>query len=222
MGDAPLVVAVDGPAASGKSTLARRLAERLGLRYLDTGLLYRAIGKRLLDRGADLGDAELAADEATRLEPGDLDPVALSGDSVGQAASRVATSRTVREALLPVQRRFANTPPGAVLAGRDVGTVICPAAPVKIFVTASAATRARRRFEELRRRGETPIEAQVLEDMLERDRRDQGREIAPLRIADDAWILDTTELDVDSSLAAALAHIEQRIAATRAGGPKAP
>jgi CMP/dCMP kinase len=207
----PLVIAVDGPAASGKSTIAKRIAEQLGLAFLDTGLLYRAVGRRLLERQLDPAAAGDARAQALALEPSDLDETALKGDRIGQAASKVAAHPEVRQALLPFQRRFAAAGRGAVLAGRDVGTVVCPHAQIKLFVTASPAARARRRFEELRRRGDRPIEAQVLEDMLERDCRDQERAVAPLRVADDAWVLDTTELDVAKALTAALAYIERRL-----------
>lgn len=213
MSPRPLTVAVDGPAASGKSTLARRLARHLGLAFLDTGLLYRAVGKRLLERGLDPADAAAAVEQALALEVGDVDASALRDESVGNAASKVAAVPAVREALLPFQRRFAARPPGAVLAGRDVGTVVCPGAPIKIFVTASVAERARRRFEELRQRADPPIYARVLAEIEERDRRDSERAVAPLRVAEDAWVLDTTEMDADAAFRAALAHVERVVAA---------
>jgi cytidylate kinase len=203
------VIAVDGPAASGKSTLARRLAARLGLPFLDTGLLYRAVGRRLLARGGDPGDVAAATAAAKALTVQDVEHPGLRDEAVGQAASRVAAFAAVREALLPFQRRFAETPGGAVLAGRDVGTVVCPAAPIKIFITASVEERARRRYEELRQRGQAPIYSAVLEELRERDRRDEERAVAPLRIAADAWVLDTTHLDADAAFEAALRHIER-------------
>jgi cytidylate kinase len=205
-----LVIAVDGPAASGKSTIARRLAEHLGLPFLDTGLLYRAVGKRVLDRGADPAEAAAAIAEARRLRPEDVHEEVLKGDAIGQAASKVAAYPEVREALLPFQRAFAAR--GAVLAGRDVGTVVCPTADVKLFVTASVRARAGRRFEELRGRGHRPMLEQVLDDMLERDRRDQDRAVAPLCVAEDATVLDTTALDADAAFAAAVQVIEARLA----------
>jgi cytidylate kinase len=206
---AALVVAVDGPAASGKSTLARRLAEHLGLPFLDTGLLYRAVGRRLLAEGGDPGDVDAATAAAMDLTVQDVEHPGLRDEAVGQAASRVAAFPSVREALLPFQGRFAQGPGGAVLAGRDVGTVVCPEAPIKIFVTASVAERARRRHEELRQRGVESIYGAVLDELRERDRRDQDRAVAPLRVAADAWVLDTTDLDADAAFAAALRHIEQ-------------
>jgi CMP/dCMP kinase len=213
----PLVVAVDGPAASGKSTLARRLAAHFALRFLDTGLLYRAVARAMLDRGLDPGDADGAVDAARSLSPEDVDPARLRGEGVGQGASKVATVPAVRAALLPFQRRFAARAPGAVLAGRDVGTVVCPDARFKLFVTASDEERARRRHEELRARGDGPIYAAVLEELRERDRRDADRAIAPMRVAPDAWVLDTTHLDAEAAFRAACRRIEAGIRA--AGHP---
>jgi CMP/dCMP kinase len=204
----PLVIAVDGPAASGKSTLAKRLAAHFALRFLDTGLLYRAVARAMLDRGLDPGDAAAAVRAALALAPEDVEPGRLRGEGVGQNASRVAAVPAVRAALLPFQRRFAATAPGAVLAGRDVGTVVCPDATFKLFVTANDGERARRRFEELQRRGERPIYAAVLDELRERDRRDADREVAPMRVASDAWVLDTTSLDADAAFEAARRHIE--------------
>lgn len=204
----PLVVAVDGPAASGKSTLARRLAGHFALRFLDTGLLYRAVARAMLDRGLDPGDADAAVGAARSLSPEDVDPARLRGEGVGQGASLVAAVPEVRSALLPFQRRFAARPPGSVLAGRDVGTVVCPDATFKLFVTASDGERARRRHEEMRRRGESPMYPAVLAELRERDRRDAGRAIAPMRVPDDAWVLDTTDLDADAAFEAARRHIE--------------
>ena len=205
----PLVIAVDGPAASGKSTLARRIAEHYGLPFLDTGLLYRAVGRRVLAAGGDPGDEASATKAALALAPADVDAGQLRGEGTGQAASKVAAFPSVRAALLPFQRNFAATPPGAVLAGRDVGTVICPDATLKVFVTASVEERARRRFEELRQRGDPTIYAAVLEELRERDRRDQDRAVAPLRPAPDAWVLDTTDLDADAAFEAVRAGIDR-------------
>ncbi len=205
----PLVIAVDGPAASGKSTLARRIAEHYGLPFLDTGLLYRAVGRRVLAAGGDPGDETSATKAALALVPADVDAGQLRGEGTGQAASKVAAFPSVRAALLPFQRNFAATPPGAVLAGRDVGTVICPEATLKVFVTASVEERARRRFEELRQRGDPTIYAAVLEELRERDRRDQDRAVAPLRPAPDAWVLDTTDLDADAAFEAVRAGIDR-------------
>src|SRR5690606_18956234 len=178
--------------------------------FLDTGLLYRAVGKRLLDRGADPAEPASAIAEARRLRPEDVEGATLDGEAIGQAASRVAAYPQVREALLPFQRAFAAR--GAVLAGRDVGTVVCPDADVKLFITASLEARARRRFEELRRRGCGSMFQQVLDDMLERDRRDQDRAVAPLCVAEDATVLDTTTLDADEAFTAALRLIESSLA----------
>lgn len=202
-----MVICIDGPAGSGKSTLAARLAAHFGLPFLDTGLLYRAVARRMLDRGLDPSDPEAAAREALALEPSDVTGADLRDDAVGQGASRVAAVPAVRAALLPFQRRFAAQPGGAVLAGRDTGTVVCPGAPHKLYVTASVEARARRRFLELQARGLAPIEARVIEEMRERDRRDQGRAVAPLAVASDASVIDTTDLDADAAFAAALDRI---------------
>jgi cytidylate kinase len=204
-----LVIAVDGPAASGKSTLARRIAEHYGLPFLDTGLLYRAVGRRVRAAGGDPGNEHDAQVQARALAVQDVDPSQLRGEAIGQAASQVAAFGSVRAALLPFQRDFAATPPGAVLAGRDVGTVICPDATAKIFVTASVEERARRRFEELRQRGDPTIYAAVLEELRVRDRRDQERAVAPLRAAPDAWVLDTTDLDADAAFEAVRVRIDR-------------
>lgn len=203
----PLVIAVDGPAASGKSTLASRLARHFGLPFLDTGLLYRAVARAMIDRGLDPRDAAASVRAAEELTPQDVQPGRLRGEGVGQGASIVAAVPAVRAALLPFQRRFAGAS-GAVLAGRDVGTVVCPDAPFKLFVTASDEERARRRFEELRRRGEEPIYAAVLRELQERDRRDADRAVAPMRVSPDAWVLDTTSLDADAAFEAARRHVE--------------
>ncbi|MCS6876816.1 MAG: (d)CMP kinase [Geminicoccaceae bacterium] len=211
-----VVIAVDGPAASGKSTLARRLAAAFGLRFLDTGLLYRAVARRLLEGNRDPSDERAALEAVAALAPEDLDPDALAGERIGEAASRVAAMAAVREALLPWQRRFGRTPPGAVLAGRDIGTVVFPDATVKLFVTASLEERARRRFLELRRRGREPIFERVLDELRERDRRDCERSVAPLRVAEDAVVLDTTALDADAAFAAARQLIERELAARSA------
>ena len=203
-----LVVTIDGPAASGKSTLAERLAAILGLRFLDTGLLYRAVGRRVIEAGGDPGDPAAALTAVEALTSAEVLASRLRGEAVGQAASKVAAHPEVRTALLPFQRRFAAGDGGAVLAGRDTGTVVCPDAAVKLFVTATAEERARRRHEELRRRGDSPMYAAVLAELRERDRRDSERAVAPLRAAPDAFVLDTTGLDPEAALAAALRHVE--------------
>jgi cytidylate kinase len=209
-----VIVAVDGPAASGKGTLARRLAEHLGFAHLDTGKLYRAVGHAVLSAGGDPEDAAAAARAAKALTADALDDPALLGDAAAAAASKVAAMPCVRDALLEFQQAFAANPPGgaagAVLDGRDIGTVVCPNAEVKLFVTADVAIRAARRHKELIGRGETSIYARVLQDLKERDARDSNRAVAPLRAARDAKILDTSALDADAVLAAALAYIEER------------
>jgi cytidylate kinase len=206
------IIAIDGPAASGKGTLARRIAGHLGFAHLDTGRLYRATARRMIDMGADLDDAAAAVAAARTIRPEELGDPALGEDAVGAAASRVAAIAAVREALLQYQRDFARNPPdgaaGAVLDGRDVGTVICPDADIKLFVTAEVSVRAERRHKELLTRGENSIYARVLQDMNERDARDTNRAIAPLLPADDAWTLDTSAMSVDAAFAAAIAYIE--------------
>jgi cytidylate kinase len=208
-----MIVAVDGPAASGKGTLGKRLAARYGLRHLDTGLLYRAVAKSLLDAGHSPENRARAVAAAEALDPETLDPAVLKRQLVGEAASRVSAIPEVRRALLAFQRSFGRRPPGAVLDGRDIGTVVFPDADVKIFVTADAEARARRRTAELRAAGETVEEAEVLADLLRRDARDRGRAAAPLQAAADAHLLDTTHLDIDAAFRAAIDIVE----AVRAG-----
>ncbi len=208
-----MLIAIDGPAASGKGTLARRLARHFGVPHLDTGLLYRATAAGLIDQGYRLDDVERAVGMARGLALVDFNEERLRGREMGEAASVVAAIPEVREALIEAQRRFASRPEGAVLDGRDIGTVICPDAPVKIFVTASPETRAQRRALELMGRGERVDYAAVLEDIRKRDARDSGRAAAPLKAADDAVMLDTTLLGIDEAFVAALrvvaAHIAQ-------------
>jgi len=192
----PLVIAVDGPAAAGKGTLARRLAAHLGLPYLDTGLLYRAVGRRTLDGGADPADPVAAEAAARALAPQDLDRTDLRGPEADAAASKVAALPGVRAALLDFQRRFGALR-GAVLDGRDIGTVVFPEARVKLFVTARAEVRAQRRHAEMLARGAALPLAQVAQEMADRDARDISRGVAPLRPAEDAVVLDTSELDAE-------------------------
>ena len=203
----PLVVAVDGPVAAGKGTLAIKLAWHFGFAYLDSGALYRATARRLLDSGGEPTDAAAARRAAQALAPEDLTAPELRDEAVGEAASVVAAMPEVRAALLDYQRRFAAEPPGgapgAVLDGRDIGTVVCPGADVKLFVMATIEARAARRFRELVDRGEDADFDQVLQDLARRDRRDSGRATAPLKPAADAHLLDTTNLDIEASFRAA-------------------
>jgi cytidylate kinase len=208
-----MIIAIDGPAASGKGTLARRLAEHFGLPHLDTGLLYRATARALLDEGRDLSDLKAAVAAARGLALLDFDEEKLRGREMGEAASIVAAMPDVRQALVEMQRSFARRPGGAVLDGRDIGTVICPEADVKIFVTATPETRATRRALELKGRGEKVDYAAVLEDIRKRDERDANRSLAPLRAADDAALLDTTKLDVEGAFQAAVEIAERKYAA---------
>ncbi len=212
----PLIIAIDGPGASGKGTLARRLAAHLGFAYLDTGAIYRAVALQMLRAGDDPADAAAAVKAAQSLDTALLDDPQLRTDRVGAAASQVAACGDVRQALMVFQRGFATHPPGnapgAVLDGRDIGTVICPDAEVKLFITASPETRARRRFLELSQRGEAASEAEVLAELTARDARDQTRTAAPLRPAPDAHLLDTTNLAIDDAFAVALAAISGKIA----------
>ena len=198
----PLVIAIDGPAASGKSTLARRLAEHLGFAHLDTGALYRATAFLVLDQAGDPADPVVAARAAGLVHPRLLLDPRLRGEAVSAAASMVAAIPLVRQTLLNLQRNFAAHPPkpakGAILDGRDIGSVVCPAAEVKLFVTASAKERARRRVEELRQQGAAAIFVDVLRDLKERDARDTERGAAPLIIAPDATTIDTTKLDANA------------------------
>jgi CMP/dCMP kinase len=202
-----MIIAVDGPAASGKSTLARNLARHFGLPHLDTGLLYRATARALMDEGRDLADPEAATAAARGLALAGLDEISLRGREMAEAASIVAAIPEVRKALVDIQRGFAYRPGGAVLDGRDIGTVICPDACPKIFVTASADARASRRALELRSQGEKADYAAVLADIVRRDERDKNRATAPLMAAKDAIVLDTTTLDVEAAFKAALAIV---------------
>ncbi|UZE49435.1 (d)CMP kinase [Rhodopseudomonas sp. P2A-2r] len=208
-----MIIAIDGPAASGKGTLGKRLARHYGYRHLDTGVIYRAVAKAMLDAGADLRDEMLAVSAALELDPGNFGDPALRAQSVADAASVVSAIPQVRQVLLNFQRRFAEDPPGAVLDGRDIGTVICPNADVKIFVVADPAVRAHRRTLEAKARGEAADEAAILEDILRRDARDQNRATAPLKPAADAYLLDNSNLDIEGGVRAAIDIVE----AVRAG-----
>lgn len=211
-----MIVAVDGPAAAGKGTLARRLAAHFGMAYLDTGSLYRAVALTLLRQGHALEDADAAANAASGLDMAVLDPADLRQPGAGEAASVVAAQPAVRAAILRFQRDFAARPGGAVLDGRDIGTVVCPDADVKLFVTASLDERARRRHQELLAKGERVSLEEILETLRRRDERDTGRVVAPLRAAPDAHLLDTTDLDIEAAFQAAVAIVERR---KRQGAP---
>ena len=214
----PFVIAVDGPSAAGKGTLARRLAAHYGFAFLDTGLLYRAVGLRLIAAGEDPADPAAAAAAACRVTAAELGDPALRGEDVAQAASKVAAVPEVRRVLLGLQRAFAARPalaggepaPGIVLDGRDIGTVVCPAADVKIFVTASSEERARRRYKELLDRGDDAIYSRVLQDMKDRDHRDSGRAVSPMVPATDALVIDSTALDADAAFALAADLVDER------------
>lgn len=206
------VIAIDGPAASGKGTLARRIAAHYGLPWLDTGLLYRAVAHGVLSQGAALDDETAAVAIAQALPAGFADNPALRTSEAGAAASRVAALPGVRTALLDVQRTFAARPGGAVLDGRDIGTVICPDARAKLFVTASAEARAGRRYRELAAGDPTVACEQILADIRRRDADDASRAVAPLAAAADAVLLDTTTLDVEGAFAAALAIVQRQLA----------
>ncbi|MEO9526088.1 (d)CMP kinase [Roseibium sp.] len=199
-----MIIAIDGPAASGKGTLSRRLADHFGLRHLDTGLTYRAVAAALLVKGLPLGDETIAIDIARHLDLAQMDKSVLSAHEIGEAASRIAVLGGLRKELVELQRRFARVPPGAVLDGRDIGTVVCPDATVKLFVTASSEARARRRTDEMLSKGQEAVYASVLDDLKRRDERDSQRTVAPMKQADDAVLLDTTEMDIETAFQAAV------------------
>lgn len=216
-----LVVALDGPAAAGKGTLARRLAERYRLAYLDTGALYRGTGLAVQRQGLDPATESAAVAAAEALDPAILSDPEIRTEAAAEAASKVAAIPAVRQALLAWQRQFAANPPadatgqkraGAILDGRDIGTVVCPDAGVKFFITASAEARAQRRFKELQEKGSGAIYARVLQDMQERDARDQDRAVAPLTPAADALVIDTSDLSADQVFDLASAHIDRILA----------
>jgi cytidylate kinase len=211
------VITVDGPSAAGKGTLARRLAARFGYEFLDTGSLYRGVGLSVLRQGLDPADQKVATAAAAALTPEILGDPAIRGEETSAAASKVAAIPSVRAAILNWQRDFARNAArnsgGAVLDGRDIGTVVCPDADAKLFITASVQARADRRVKELQGRGETAIYARVLQDMQERDARDQGRSISPTKPATDALIIDTSDLTADQVFERALAFIASKMKA---------
>ena len=206
-----MIIAIDGPAGAGKGTLAARLASHYGFHYLDTGLLYRAVGHIMAERGLDLDDAAAAGAVALALDPSHLVEGDLRGREAGERASRVAVHPEVRAALIDFQRSFARRVPGAVLDGRDIGTAICPDADVKLFVTASPEVRARRRTDELNAKGRDVDYARILSEIRERDLRDAGRSSAPLSRAADAILIDTSDLDIEGVYRAAVSAIERQI-----------
>lgn len=205
-------IAIDGPAGAGKGTLGRRVADHYRLHLLDTGLTYRAVAHRMMSQGLPLNDEEQAVAAAGAVDLSELDREVLSAHAVGEAASQVAVIPAVRRALVEKQREFARTPPGAVLDGRDIGTVVCPDADVKLYVTASAAVRARRRLAEIEARHGTADYAQILADIERRDARDMGRTDSPLKPAADAHLLDTSEMDIEAAFLAAKTIIDDVLA----------
>ena len=206
-----MIIAIDGPAASGKGTLGKRLSEHFGFAHLDTGLLYRAVARDVLARGGAIDEERVAIDCARSLDPASLADPALRQTGIGEAASIVARIGEVRTALLQFQREFARRKPGAVLDGRDIGTVVCPDADVKIFVTAAPEVRAQRRFLERTAAGDDMTFQQVLELIQQRDARDAGRASAPMRPASDAILLDTTNLGIEAAFDAAVGLIKRKI-----------
>jgi len=206
----PFVIAIDGPAASGKGTLSRRLASEFGLRHLDTGLTYRAVGKQLLDEGAVLDNEALAVAAANQVDLSALNRDQLAVHEIAEAASKIAAMPAVRTVLVDLQRAFAATPPGAVLDGRDIGTVVCPQADVKLYVTASPYERAMRRFREVKAYGNAITFEELLADITARDERDMNRANSPLRPANDAHVLDTSEMTIDEAFLAAVRVVKAR------------
>jgi cytidylate kinase len=206
-----MIIAIDGPAASGKGTLAKRVAEHFGYACLDTGLLYRAVARDVARQGFRLEDIWAAVAAARGLNPASFEDPALRGTAAGDAASIVARIPVVRAALLTYQRDFARRPPGAVLDGRDIGTIVCPDADVKIFVTATPEIRAKRRFTEFEARGDTVAYETVLADILVRDARDSGRLNAPMAQASDAMLLDTSNLSIEAAFDAVVGLIKRKI-----------
>ena len=204
-----MLIAIDGPAAAGKGTLAKKLASHFGLAYLDTGSLYRAVGCRVLEEGGNPEDKDFSAQIARKLDMDEIDESNLRTAEAGAAASKVAVIPEVRSALLDFQRNFAGRNGGAVLDGRDIGTVVAPDADVKLFVTASPEERARRRYEELKQAGEFVDRQKILDEIVVRDARDSGRANAPLRAADDAHLLDTTKLDIEAAFRMAVSIIDR-------------
>ncbi|MEA3533467.1 (d)CMP kinase [Rhizobium sp. CC-YZS058] len=210
-----MIIAIDGPAAAGKGTLSRRIAAEFGFHHLDTGLTYRATAKALLEAGAPLDNEAVAEAMAFQVDLAGLDRAVLSAHEIGEAASRIAVMPSVRRALVEAQRAFSRRAPGAVLDGRDIGTVVCPEAPVKLYVTASPEVRARRRFDEMTGHGVPADYLAVLADIAKRDARDMEREDSPLRPAPDAHLIDTSEMSIEAAFSAAKALIDAAISASK-------
>lgn len=210
-----MIIAIDGPAAAGKGTLSRRIAETYGFHHLDTGLTYRATAKALIDAGLPLDDEAIAERVARALDLGGLDRDVLSAHDIGEAASKIAVMPAVRRALVEAQRAFSTRLPGTVLDGRDIGTVVCPQAPVKLYVTASPEVRARRRYEEIIAKGASADFEAIFADVKKRDERDMGRADSPLKPADDAHLLDTSEMSIEAAFSAAKELIDAALTKLR-------
>ena len=204
-----MIIAIDGPAASGKGTLAKQLAEHYGLKYLDTGSLYRAVAQKVLAVNGDPADPVIAQAKARELEADEINPKLLRSEEIGMAASKVSAIPQVRKILLEFQRNFASSIDGAILDGRDIGTVVCPDADVKLFIFASSKTRAERRFNELKSKGESPDFDLILNDIKLRDQQDRSRPISPLKQAEDAILIDTSNYDIETIFKIALEIIEK-------------
>lgn len=203
------IIAIDGPAASGKGTIARLLAKHFELPHLDTGLTYRAVGHALMQVGLPLDNEDLAAEVAANLDLGSLDKSVLSSHEIGEAASKIAVMSKVRSVLVEAQKSFAASPPGAVLDGRDIGTVVCPHATIKLFITASTSVRAHRRFDEIIAKGGTADLGAISADIQRRDERDSARSDSPLKQAEDAHLIDTTKMDIETAFQTALDLVKQ-------------
>lgn len=203
-----MIIAIDGPAAAGKGTLSRRIAEAYGFHHLDTGLTYRATAKALLDAGLPLDDEAIAERIALSLDLAGLDRDILSSHGIGEAASKIAVMPAVRRALVEAQRRFSRRAPGTVLDGRDIGTVVCPESPVKLYVTASPEVRARRRYDEIVGKGQPADLAEIFADVKKRDERDMGRADSPLKPAENAHLIDTSEMSIEAAFLAAKSLID--------------
>jgi len=204
-------IAIDGPAASGKGTLARRLAVHYGFHHLDTGLTYRGVANALLESNMPLDNEDMACLVAEQLDLGSLDKDILSAHEIGEAASQIAAMSTVRAVLVDAQRKFANKEPGAVLDGRDIGTVVCPEAEVKLYITASPEKRAQRRFREVEQKGSGAPYEQILADIIKRDERDMGRADSPLKPAENAHLIDTSEMSIETAFNTALSFIDEAL-----------